>query len=270
MKKIPKIAQFYWGNTNLPFLRYLTLYSFRKYNPDWKIKLYHPKISVTNLSWTSSEHKFDLPNEDYSEKLKNLNIERIEFDMESIGWSNGLSEVLKSDLIRWYLLSTKGGLWSDMDILFFKPMKYIQDNDADAFVSFVSDHWTVGFMMCTPNNQLFVELNRITKTNFDPVGYQTVGSQLFFRIAGSVKVLKEKFSAVNICNIHPDTVYPLHSGKTHLIYDSDDMNYLKNETIGLHWYAGRKDTSDSMKSINEQTYKQQNNIICNLIKKVYV
>jgi hypothetical protein len=268
MKKIPRIAYFYWGNINLPFLRYLTLYSFRKYNPDWKIKLYYPKISVTNLSWVSSEHKFDLPNEDYSEKLKNLNIEQIEFDMESIGWPNGLSEVLKSDLIRWHLLSTEGGLWSDMDILFFKPMRCIQNNDAEAFVSFVLDHWTVGFMMSTPNNTLFVELNRVSKINFDPGKYQSVGSQLFFRLAGSIKALKEKFNTVNIYNIPPDTVYPLPSGKTHLIYDSNDMNYLKNETIGLHWYAGRKDTSDKMKSINEQTYKQQKNIICNLIKGV--
>ena len=43
---IPKIAHFYWGNEILPFLRYITIYSFSILNPDWEIKLYLPtKIS---------------------------------------------------------------------------------------------------------------------------------------------------------------------------------------------------------------------------------
>jgi len=268
--KIPKIAHFYWGSKNLPFLRYLTLFSFRKYNPDWFIKLYYPKILSENLSWLSSEHKFDPLTEDYSDRLSNLNIEHIEFDMESIGWYNDLSEVIKSDLLRWYLLSTIGGLWADMDILFFKPMKdlYFSIGAAEAVISFVKDHWTVGFLLSAPNNPVFVEFNNQTRINFNPKDYQTVGSRLVFRVARDVEKLKAKFNNTKIYNISSNVVYPLHTGKVPLMYSSSDMNYLKKETIGLHWYAGRKSTSESMRSITEQSYKEQNNIICKVIRKI--
>jgi len=268
MNKIPKIVHFYWGNKNLPFLRYLTLFSFRKYNPDWKIKLYFPKVLTENLSWVSSEHKFEPPEGDYIDKIQSLGIEQIEFDMTTLGWDNGLSEVIKSDIIRWHLLSTEGGLWSDSDILYFKPMSHIQADNAEAFVSFVRDHWTVGFMAATQNNLLFAAVNNQTKINFDIKKYQGVGSQLLFRLAGSVDALRKKFNNVTISNLSPNVVYPLPSGKVPLIYSSNDMSLISDETIGLHWYAGRKSTNEAMRSINEQTYKQQNNIMCILIKRV--
>ena len=42
--------------------------------------------------------------------------------MEDFNLSNEISEVKKSDFLRWHILSTEEGLWSDMDILYLKSM----------------------------------------------------------------------------------------------------------------------------------------------------
>jgi hypothetical protein len=40
LKEIEKTLHTYWGGDSMSYLRYLTLASFRKLNPDWKIFLY--------------------------------------------------------------------------------------------------------------------------------------------------------------------------------------------------------------------------------------
>jgi len=137
LTKIPKIASFYWGAEHMSFLRYLTLVSFLKYNPDWEINLYVP-VSVSNkISWRENNdntHKSD--NVDYTQGMcyfsklpKEINI--IPSDFEStIG--NTASEAHKSDLLGWNILSNTGGLWCDMDVLFFRGINTINFDYPDA------------------------------------------------------------------------------------------------------------------------------------------
>ena len=39
-RAIPKRIFFYWGGSDMSWMRYMTLYSFRKMNPDWEVILY--------------------------------------------------------------------------------------------------------------------------------------------------------------------------------------------------------------------------------------
>ena len=56
MKKIPKKAHFYWGGERLSFLRWMTLKSFRIFNPDWEIILHRPTIPFhLHKTWTSPQ-----------------------------------------------------------------------------------------------------------------------------------------------------------------------------------------------------------------------
>ena len=132
LTKIPKIAHFYWGNEKLPYLRYLTISSFCKYNPDWKVRFYYPKYRQTKKTWNSKEHKYEIiVKKDYTEELKKLPITFVEIDFESLDLSNDLTEVHKSDYLRWFLLANVGGLWSDMDIIYIDSMNNISLNIND-------------------------------------------------------------------------------------------------------------------------------------------
>ena len=59
LDKIPKILHVYWGGSSLPKLRYLTIESFAKYNPDWEVRVYVPATPVEGHSWSTFEQKYD-------------------------------------------------------------------------------------------------------------------------------------------------------------------------------------------------------------------
>ena len=57
LQKIPKLAHFYWGNDTLSFLRYLSIYTFSKFNPDWRIQFYYPAQKYHGArTWGTPEH----------------------------------------------------------------------------------------------------------------------------------------------------------------------------------------------------------------------
>jgi hypothetical protein len=94
---IPKIAFSYWDMSNLSFLHYLTLYTFKKHHPDWEIVLYYPKRRVTYDSWVSFENKEKYNSFSYVKALKEMDIKIVEIDFE-LGFEGipfYLSEVAK-------------------------------------------------------------------------------------------------------------------------------------------------------------------------------
>lgn len=121
-KKIPKVVHFYWDKSPLSFLNLLSVKSFKELNPDWTVKLYEPKFRHNNISWVGYTQKEKYSNINYLQYVYKYCDEIIEVDLEELNFRNDVSEVYKSDFLRWFLLSTEGGLWSDMDVLYIKPM----------------------------------------------------------------------------------------------------------------------------------------------------
>lgn len=269
MKNIPKIAHFYWGNKVLPYLRYLTLYSFKKYNPDWKINLYVSKVSQPAMSWNSSEHKFPITCKDYTGRLKTIGINTISFDFDTLGVSNTISEVLKSDFLRWHLLSTQGGLWADMDILFFRPVSHISmDEKVNVVFCFQNGYHSVGFMMSSANNPVFGYVNGNAHKNFNPNAYQSIGRFLLESSFKNIQEISIKFPGTCVYNLPMSIVYAIDSVQINQAYATNNMNLLKSDTIGLHWYAGKRVLGPWINKIDENTYMKYDNVVCNLIRKV--
>lgn len=269
MKNIPKIAHFYWGNKVLPYLHYLTLYSFKKCNPDWKVNLYVPKLLQPEMSWTSSEHKFPVNCKDYRDRIEDLGIEVISFDFDAIDVSNSLSEVLKSDFLRWYLLSTQGGLWADMDILFFRSISQISMNEKVNTVFCYQDGvWSVGFMMSSSNNPVFKHLHSIVCNNFNPKAYQSIGRVLLTHSFKNIRDIHTKFPNSYVHNLPMSIVYSIDSTRISYAYTTNHMYLLKSDTIGLHWYAGKQSLGHWINKIDENSYMKYDSILCNLIRRI--
>ena len=122
---IPKILFTYWDMSNLSFLHFLTLYTIKKQNPDFKIVLYYPKKRVSANTWKSYENKDKYKNTNYIKYLKQIDIITIEIDFENdlpdIPYY--LSEVIKSDFFRLYICKEVGGIWFDMDTFWVGSLK---------------------------------------------------------------------------------------------------------------------------------------------------
>jgi len=241
--KVPKIAWFYWGETVLPFLRYKTIETFCRHNPDWIVRYVVPAKPHSGMTWATHEQKVQIYARDYIGELKHLPIERVTFDFDQIGVRNDIPEVYKSDFLRLYLLSTHGGLWSDMDILYFRPVESMACNSegnagADTFVSICDYGHSIGFMLAAVGNEYFRTLFQEAKERFRPDNYQAIGAVLYNKLYPTVQSIAE--SGRNVVNIPMDTVYAYHAGIIKDIYEAGDMSRYTPGSIGLHWYAGHQ------------------------------
>jgi len=272
LKRIPKIAHFYWGEKELPFLRYLTISSFHQYNPDWEIKFYYPKFKQEKKPWTTTEHKYKVKiKKDYYEKLKELPITFIEIDFKLLNIDNRLPEVHKSDYLRWYLLSTIGGLWSDMDIIYFDSINKININQkynkkVDTIVCYNPGYFSIGFMLSSSSNDFYKDLWEKSQSGvYKSTDYQTLGVQLMKPLMKDITYIKEKYSHLKIANLLMENVYSYTSYMLNLLYNSTNLEYIIDETIGVHWYAGSPLASKSINEITHENYKLFNNVVAKVV-----
>jgi len=273
LKKIPKIVHFYWGEEKLPFLRYLSITSFIKYNPDWEVRFYYPKYRTSGRSWKTHEHKYDINiTEDYTPMLKDLNIKMSEMDMELLGISNDLSEVHKSDYLRWFLLANIGGLWSDMDIIYIDSMNNISLNtisneNTDATICYhLPWNHSIGFLLSSKDNKYYKSLwDKAKQAKYDPTNYQSAGSLLINRTMKGFKDIQDKFPDLKIRNISMNSVYSYNSFMIRTMFDSKNTSYISRGTIGLHWYAGHPKAGEYVSVINEDNYQEMDNVISEVV-----
>ena len=156
---LPKNIYFYWGNKTMSFFRYLSLYSFKKFNPDWNVILIRRRNPKT-----PKEH-------DWEERLDSLYFKGEDcfnvaeyIDIEIRYLEDEYPEIVKldleenhiSDIHLFKILAEQGGIVSDTDILFYKPIDYEKIKDVDVvLISFKcypkKNYIPFSFMLGSPN-----------------------------------------------------------------------------------------------------------------------
>lgn len=278
MKNIPKIIHLYWDGSSMSYLHYLTVLSLNKLNPDWEIIVHTPKVKFNGITWETGEQSVPYTGKDFWPKVKSLDFVKINvFDFNTIGIVNEIPEVFKSDFIRWYLLSTVGGVWSDFDILYVKPLNEVKfegtmvtgevDSLSTALV-FDGFHHIIGFYMSEPNNPFFSRILEESKRSLNFKGYQSIGSRLLMRMYPTLDVIRNQFGDKSISNLPMEVVYPIiASEKTiyDLFFNDNIKDYITDNTIGIHWYNGDKISKDYLNNFEENS--KNGSIISNLIEK---
>ena len=239
--RIPKLAHFYWGGKQLTFLQYLSIYTFWKLNPDWTINLHTPKVATENISWSTHEQKYEFTGKNYYKDALNVGVVLREWDFKQFGMTNDMSEVHKSDILRWYLLSTEGGLWSDFDILYFKPMSSLCFNtqmmsNFNTFVSICRYGHSIGFLLSSRSNPYFARILNNARSNYKPNEYQSMGVRAINNSFPNINVINN--TGVSAYNIPMDVVYPYDASNIIKLLNTNDSSNITPNTIGIHWYAG--------------------------------
>jgi hypothetical protein len=268
LNKIPKIFHLYWGGDKLTYLRYLTAYTLRKLHPDWTIKVHCPAVVFNgDISWSTHEHALiglnKVGDQQYFEKLKDLDIEFVYHDFEKIGFKNDVPENFKSDFIRYYLLYTEGGVWSDFDILYYKPIEDAEFNkkmnqNKEFGISIIDDElFPTAFLLSQPNSLFYKTLIEKSLRPFDVKEYQSVGPVLF------KSELLKVIDNINCFCFSPEVFQAL------TWRDMEDMFVnnveLPSSSIAVHWFAGDVLSQFYNQKINEINLIYQNSTISNLI-----
>jgi mannosyltransferase OCH1-like enzyme len=241
LEKIPKICHTFWGGDILPYIRFMTVVSFMKLNPDWQIWLWHPFRTYGDITWKSGEQEYKLTCKNYLSELMNLPINKEIVDFESLKFPIKTAEVHKADYIRINALRLYGGVWADMDIIFFKPIERLEINTIEnrkieTVVCKDSYGYSTGLVMASPENKLFNTLSDLITQDFRAGAYQCIGPTMFNNRFPTIKSINDISPCVNLSM---DVIYAHDSTQVHELI-SDSKPRFTAGSIGCHWYGGNK------------------------------
>ena len=266
--KIPKKLHFYWDNSKGCYLTNLAIKTFIYNNPHWEINLWSPKLPYTeNNIWEKEEfippHSINYDDYDYLdyEYLKSLGVNMCTIDFFDLKLKKNMSEVTKSDIFRWKTLSTIGGVWSDLDILFVEKIEKTNFdmydcnyNELDTVISQYDrlldgtntriDFYYIGLLMSSPNNEFFKIMYDQSLHNIIEESYQGVGGDLMKKHFGLYDNIKNIVPNINYCNLNSHSVYRYWWGDLKDMFinnsqpDIQDFMLHNNDIIGYHWFRG--------------------------------
>lgn len=277
---IPKRMVFFWGNERMSWLRYMTLYSFRKYNPDWEMALYVcPMGNVQSKTWVGPEKQdfFTYSGLDYMPKVKNLGVEVLKYEVsqnivDSIGPSH------KSNFFKWNAMWTSGGWYSDMDILWTRPMNDVYEwlKNVNTVLAWNGSYFSIGLLASSPGNDFF---HGVYDNGFKTATMKEYQSAGVLNIYNFLKNLRNKDPSV-CSDIAPGDYYGMmnrffpklktYSLPMNLVYpwsyremDKVFHRCLKTPpgTIGIHWYAGCALAQEYNCKLTELNFRQDNNTL---------
>jgi mannosyltransferase OCH1-like enzyme len=242
LKKIPKILHCYWGGNKLLYLRYLTIKSFIDLNPDWQVILWCPEHPFVGSSWGvepgNQEINYSIC-KDYFQDLIDLPITKMELNFEEAGFARNAAEVHKADYVRINTLNANGGVWTDLDILFFKPIDDLlintlaNENVETVICNNLYGHST-GFNMAAPKSKFYDILCEKARKEYRTWDYQCLGPTLFNKYFSTVESVRAVSPTINL---DMNVVYAHNANQVKELIDGSKPRFTK-ESIGCHWYAG--------------------------------
>ncbi len=270
LARIPRKAHFYWGNDRTSFLRYLSIASFRRFNPDWEVNLYVPSSVHQGASaWMDGEayEGTSYHGRDYSALLYQLPGIRIrEVDFSAYPAIEAAPETYKSDFFRWHILTGEGGAYCDTDILFCRPLRSAPFNvekhrDLQAGVCIHEGKHIIGFYFSAPGTPLFERVKREAIAAFDASDYQSIGSHLLNRLYPTVESIRKAHPGMAVQSLPMELVYPFDWREIHRIHEPGDPAALPKGCIGIHWYAGSTLTQKFNNLIDHATCGQVGSLL---------
>jgi hypothetical protein len=273
LKNIPQVAHFYWGGGPLSYLRFLSVKSFKKQNPDWQVKVHVP---VTNsqapTSWANNIKQ------DFRKQIDTLDVTIVQHDFDQYGVNNQAHEVHKSDFLRWRLLATEGGVWSDIDIFYIKPMESLEANTFEnsnvdvALCPLKPPHkHTVGFMLASKDNKFYSYISQLALTNYNKDVYQCMGSDLINQRFERFENFGQQFPQHQFIFLNKKSLYVITSKNVDYFYQPIDADFNTKftgpEIIGYHWFGGHPRSQDFENDLQPNTVNDYTHFLAQVIQE---
>ena len=238
MTIIPKIAFTFWEGSQFTYLHALTIISFQKYNPDFKIVIYISTIEQSHLiTWDTNEHSMKYQNLYDIQQLKCIpNVELIEIDVNKmIGYNGALSCVWKSDIIRLLMLYEHGGMYIDFDILFInKVPEYLFQTKKLMFNTY-SGVINNAVIISKKENYIIKKIIAIIlenlRTNNINTQYMQFGPTLI------TQIIKDNICENDVYYIPNDMTCPYLPDEMKKLFYTN-INQITTRTFAIHWYNG--------------------------------
>ena len=216
---IPKICHLIWTEgVPMSYLQSLTVKSFRRHNPGWDIMLH----LITGKR--APNMCADYAGEDYSDTI---NPDEVFYYQ-----STGLHGIQQSDRLRMKILYLWGGVYSDLDMLWLRPMSEFPQ-DFETTVCWYKDHYNMSNIVSESGGPFLKDVMerqaRVTSKD-----YQAYLTEMFNREYPDVNALQKRFP--RILAIPYEWFYPYSIYTLEQLY-VDDID-LTAGAYGVHWFNG--------------------------------
>lgn len=266
INKIPKVCHLFWESRPMSYLQTLTITTFHKQNPDWDILIYTPIQKDTCTVRYVAEYK----GVDYFHTVRNLPyVHIINVDISDYGINEKLHNILRSDILRYNLLYNIGGVWSDFDVLWLRPieklfeLKSLGKVTTKDFGTFVCrNKWNTEFnnisiLISARKHPLYKKLiDTCMKIqddckNTDTLQHQAFGTTMLDNLWQTAQQTIEEFNDVVAFPYY--TFYPYSIFKLEELYKQTKVEKaLQPETIALHWWFGHKYSKEYVNGENKE------------------
>lgn len=249
MDRIPKVLHLYWDRSKMSRLQAITTESFHKLNPDWEINVYVPKQGYTG----NAKYIPDYYGEDFFHLVENADYVNIkEIDLDDYEINHDHHNILRSDIFRYHILYAIGGVWSDFDVVWLKPMEHFRNieyhgdtpiDEVNSIVSFIrgthGGH-SIGILIHCKNDPYMAAMIEHAKNVRPPFSHEIFGATLMHQHYPTLASYEETFG--NVIGVKFETYYPyiIHppAPTINSLYMANDTSCINNNVICLHWYNG--------------------------------
>ena len=236
----------------MSFLSALTVVSFHRYNPDWRIIVYVPKEKYRGGKPRCLQHCLDYTGEDYFHLVKGKPYVEINvINTPHYGIRKDLPDILRSDIFRYKILHEFGGVWSDFDVLWLKPISElcnvdhvgISIKDMSGLVCMYEttfEHHNIGVMVHSKGCAFLKSL--ISKTSELQKGGIKLRHQMFgVCMLNSMYPAFDRIKINTIAGVKYETFYPYSIYNMKQLWKENDLKPIESRNVlCVHWFNGHE------------------------------
>lgn len=240
----------------MSWLQSRTVTTFHDLNPDWEITVFVPAAK----SGSAVKYIPDYLGFDHFPAVKELPyVKIVTVDLAEYGIGEHLPDILRSDILRYQLLYRNGGVWSDFDVVWIKPMSEfgqvqglggaLATAGATVCLSQNTTGWhNIGVMMSLPGHPLYAELIKICQERSDrsadgrALDHQEFGVTLLNGLYPTLGEVQQRYP--DVVGVPYDIFYPYPVFNLEALWLETKLESLHDQVMCVHWFNGHPLSKD--------------------------
>jgi hypothetical protein len=240
-KNIPATAFFFWGNSPMPYMNYLSIETFKKHNPGIKVVLCSSNDKeYVPPTWSEKEQQIRYRGKDYTKMAKEKADASFTFNLPYLGLPSGMHAAHQADMMRHWLMKNCGGIWSDMDIFHMRSIDEIPvSEDVDYALSYFENkgHYNTVFVMSAPESPIAHQIQEASLKRYRKDKYECCGVNLIKYLFNTIDDMRAVYPDHEIGNIPEWCFNPYYHNQMGNLYNKENISLL-GRSLGIHWFGG--------------------------------
>ena len=250
----------YWNTgTNISYLRYLAVATWRYHHPDWPIYLYQSDAAKMGMNWNFQDFQQPKQLKDYTDHMKE--ILKVEFrtyePSDPVVFEMPPPNI--SDIFSYDILHQHGGWYADLDAICIRNFDRI--SDSYSFCGFGGLEDWVGIFGARQGSWVMESFIEPCIKNWSNDEYNSTGSYGIIKDCTTNDKWRAHFDAGDEgkCYRAPrEMFYPVHCRMTGLLWESPSWQHSKSLTWSVHLFGGNQDYASANNRITPDYIKTGN------------